>query len=149
MCSVSCVYPQEARLIQLTHLKSMMCKITTRLWFKYTFVWFKNIFPCFVLFPLLSLQQHPFFTLHDSKETDVASFVKVILDDWWAPSGLRAPPSTVRVGGDLSAKRTNGLPIFFLFFFLTHWNDRLSCTHTHQGGVTQGLTAALEWESGL
>uniref|UniRef100_A0A8C4HI07 mitogen-activated protein kinase kinase n=1 Tax=Dicentrarchus labrax TaxID=13489 RepID=A0A8C4HI07_DICLA len=27
------------------------------------------------------LMQHPFFTLHDSKETDVASFVKVILDD--------------------------------------------------------------------
>lgn len=30
---------------------------------------------------LLLLQQHPFFALHDSKETDVASFVKVILDD--------------------------------------------------------------------
>ncbi|TKS92014.1 Dual specificity mitogen-activated protein kinase kinase 6 [Collichthys lucidus] len=27
------------------------------------------------------LMQHPFLTLHDSKETDVASFVKVILDD--------------------------------------------------------------------
>ncbi|MED6252718.1 Dual specificity mitogen-activated protein kinase kinase 6, partial [Ilyodon furcidens] len=27
------------------------------------------------------LLKHPFFTLHDSKETDVASFVKVILDD--------------------------------------------------------------------
>uniref|UniRef100_A0A674NDV8 mitogen-activated protein kinase kinase n=1 Tax=Takifugu rubripes TaxID=31033 RepID=A0A674NDV8_TAKRU len=27
------------------------------------------------------LMEHPFFTLHDSKETDVASFVKVILDD--------------------------------------------------------------------
>uniref|UniRef100_A0A3P9C6Z1 mitogen-activated protein kinase kinase n=1 Tax=Maylandia zebra TaxID=106582 RepID=A0A3P9C6Z1_9CICH len=27
------------------------------------------------------LMKHPFFTLHDSKETDVASFVKVILDD--------------------------------------------------------------------
>ncbi|KAM4535444.1 dual specificity mitogen-activated protein kinase kinase 6-like [Fundulus diaphanus] len=27
------------------------------------------------------LIQHPFFTLHDAKETDVASFVKVILDD--------------------------------------------------------------------
>lgn len=27
------------------------------------------------------LMQHPFFTLHDSKETDVASFVKVILDE--------------------------------------------------------------------
>ncbi|CAB1350082.1 unnamed protein product [Coregonus sp. 'balchen'] len=26
-------------------------------------------------------QQHPFFTLHDSKETDVASFVKIILAD--------------------------------------------------------------------
>lgn len=26
-------------------------------------------------------QQHPFFTLHDAKDTDVASFVKVILDD--------------------------------------------------------------------
>ncbi|XP_008327751.1 dual specificity mitogen-activated protein kinase kinase 6-like [Cynoglossus semilaevis] len=27
------------------------------------------------------LMQHPFFTVHDAKETDVASFVKVILDD--------------------------------------------------------------------
>ncbi|KAM4531068.1 LOW QUALITY PROTEIN: dual specificity mitogen-activated protein kinase kinase 6-like [Odontesthes bonariensis] len=27
------------------------------------------------------LMEHPFFTLHDSKDTDVASFVKVILDD--------------------------------------------------------------------
>ncbi|CAL8304007.1 unnamed protein product [Merluccius merluccius] len=27
------------------------------------------------------LMQHPFFTMHDSKETDVATFVKVILDD--------------------------------------------------------------------
>ncbi|XP_064819350.1 dual specificity mitogen-activated protein kinase kinase 6-like [Oncorhynchus masou masou] len=27
------------------------------------------------------LMQHPFFTLHDSKETDVASFVKIILAD--------------------------------------------------------------------
>uniref|UniRef100_A0A3B5QAS1 mitogen-activated protein kinase kinase n=1 Tax=Xiphophorus maculatus TaxID=8083 RepID=A0A3B5QAS1_XIPMA len=27
------------------------------------------------------LMKHPFFTLHDAKETDVASFVKVILDD--------------------------------------------------------------------
>lgn len=27
------------------------------------------------------LMQHPFFTLHDAKETDVASFVKVVLDD--------------------------------------------------------------------
>ncbi|CAM9130306.1 unnamed protein product [Lampetra planeri] len=27
------------------------------------------------------LMKHPFFTLHDSKDTDVASFVKVILDD--------------------------------------------------------------------
>lgn len=26
-------------------------------------------------------QQHPFFTLHDAKDTDVASFVKVILDE--------------------------------------------------------------------
>lgn len=31
--------------------------------------------------PTFFLQEHPFFTLHDSKETDVASFVKVILDD--------------------------------------------------------------------
>uniref|UniRef100_A0A665TKY9 mitogen-activated protein kinase kinase n=1 Tax=Echeneis naucrates TaxID=173247 RepID=A0A665TKY9_ECHNA len=30
---------------------------------------------------LLLMQKHPFFTVHDSKETDVASFVKVILDD--------------------------------------------------------------------
>uniref|UniRef100_A0A672F2F1 mitogen-activated protein kinase kinase n=1 Tax=Salarias fasciatus TaxID=181472 RepID=A0A672F2F1_SALFA len=30
---------------------------------------------------LLLMQKHPFFTLHDAKETDVASFVKVILDD--------------------------------------------------------------------
>uniref|UniRef100_A0A3Q3D8Z0 mitogen-activated protein kinase kinase n=1 Tax=Hippocampus comes TaxID=109280 RepID=A0A3Q3D8Z0_HIPCM len=30
---------------------------------------------------LFSTQKHPFFTLHDSKDTDVASFVKVILDD--------------------------------------------------------------------
>ncbi|KAK2528398.1 hypothetical protein Q9233_007369 [Columba guinea] len=27
------------------------------------------------------LMQHPFFTLHESKETDVASFVKLILGD--------------------------------------------------------------------
>lgn len=27
-------------------------------------------------------QQHPFFTSHEAKETDVASFVKVILGDW-------------------------------------------------------------------
>uniref|UniRef100_A0A668AHU2 mitogen-activated protein kinase kinase n=1 Tax=Myripristis murdjan TaxID=586833 RepID=A0A668AHU2_9TELE len=31
--------------------------------------------------PSHSLHQHPFFTLHDSKDTDVASFVKDILDD--------------------------------------------------------------------
>ncbi|CAG00234.1 unnamed protein product, partial [Tetraodon nigroviridis] len=31
--------------------------------------------------PIFFLQEHAFFTLHDSKETDVASFVKVILDD--------------------------------------------------------------------
>ena len=29
-------------------------------------------------------QQHPFFTSHEAKETDVASFVKVILGDWVA-----------------------------------------------------------------
>ena len=33
------------------------------------------------MFFLLLMQEHPFFTLHDSKDTDVASFVKVILDD--------------------------------------------------------------------
>ena len=31
--------------------------------------------------PDLSPQQHPFFTAHEAKETDVASFVKVILGD--------------------------------------------------------------------
>lgn len=33
------------------------------------------------LIDLSPLQQHPFFTSHDAKETDVASFVKVILGD--------------------------------------------------------------------
>lgn len=32
--------------------------------------------------PLSPPQQHPFFTSHEAKETDVASFVKVILGDW-------------------------------------------------------------------
>uniref|UniRef100_A0A3B4UG08 mitogen-activated protein kinase kinase n=1 Tax=Seriola dumerili TaxID=41447 RepID=A0A3B4UG08_SERDU len=46
---------------------------------KYSFSSFKNIF--LTVFFLVLMQKHPFFTLHDSKETDVASFVKVILDD--------------------------------------------------------------------
>uniref|UniRef100_A0A3Q3ATX8 mitogen-activated protein kinase kinase n=1 Tax=Kryptolebias marmoratus TaxID=37003 RepID=A0A3Q3ATX8_KRYMA len=32
-------------------------------------------------FRLLPMQKHPFFTLHDAEQTDVASFVKDILDD--------------------------------------------------------------------
>ncbi len=35
---------------------------------------------------LFHTQQHPFFTLHDSKDTDVACFVKSILGDWDRPT---------------------------------------------------------------
>ncbi len=35
---------------------------------------------------LFHTQQHPFCTLHDSKDTDVASFVKSILGDWDRPT---------------------------------------------------------------
>lgn len=76
----------------------------------------------------------------------------------WMTDGLPLGLQPIRVGGDLSAKRTNGLPLFFfffffLFFFQTHWNDRLSCTHTQQDrggreGMTQRRTAAQQHWSG-
>lgn len=61
--------------------------------FCWTTVYFRNCW-LVVFSHVLFLQQHPFFTLHDSKETDVASFVKIILADWHAP-----PPTRVGAGG--------------------------------------------------
>lgn len=80
------------------------------------------------------MQKHPFFTLHDSKETDVASFVKVILDDWCGHSRLHL----IGDRRDLSANE----PMAYLFV-KTHWNDRLMHPHTTKG-VTQRLTAAQQ-----
>ena len=107
------------------------------------------------MFFLLLMQEHPFFTLHDSKDTDVASFVKVILDDWWAPAG--APAHQGRRG---PLSKTNQWPtpvflfffLFFVFFKLTGMTDSHVPTHNRTegggGGMTQRRTAAQQHWSG-
>lgn len=45
------------------------------------------------------LMQHPFFTLHDSKDTDVASFVKTILGDWDRSCGPNWHTTATTAGG--------------------------------------------------
>ena len=74
------------------------------------------------MFFLLLMQEHPFFTLHDSKDTDVASFVKVILDDWWAPAG--APAHQGR-RGPLSKTNQWPTPVFLFFFFFLFFSNSL------------------------
>lgn len=64
--------------------------------------------------------------MHNAKETDVATFVKDILDVWW--SIIRAPPR--QCGRDLSANKPMAL-IFFFFFQLTGMTN--SHTPTQQG----------------
>lgn len=107
-------------------------------------------------FLISPLQQHPFFTLHDAKETDVASFVKVVLDDWWAPIRLR-PPTTRVGGGPLGKKKKKekkNAPMAYLLKKIlekknekknpsSHWNDRLVHPHT-AGEWAKGLTAAQQ-----
>ena len=110
------------------------------------------------MFFLLLMQEHPFFTLHDSKDTDVASFVKVILDDWWAPAG--APAHQGR-RGPLSKTNQWPTPVFLFFFFFLFFSNSLEWQtlmypHTtgRRGGAggndpkTDSSPAALEWESG-
>ena len=107
------------------------------------------------MFFLLLMQEHPFFTLHDSKDTDVASFVKVILDDWWAPAG--APAHQGR-RGPLSKTNQWPTPVFLFFFFFFFFSNSLEWQtlmypHTTgrrggRGGMTQRRTAAQQHWSG-
>ena len=107
------------------------------------------------MFFLLLMQEHPFFTLHDSKDTDVASFVKVILDDWWAPAG--APAHQGR-RGPLSKTNQWPTPVFLFFFFFFFFSNSLEWQtlmypHTTgrrggREGMTQRRTAAQQHWSG-
>lgn len=60
------------------------------------------------------------------------------------------PPPPPQQTGTSHQNAPMAYHVFFLFFFLTHWNNRLLCTHTPkvgaggQGVVARGLTAALE-----